>query len=743
MSTPDEPKPTSKMNKKKWMGCLVREKSDGGFEIVLSNSTVLMETEDLLRTMMKPSRTSSGQEEVIRDDEFVQFEMLGRCRFLVEGIDKSSSQKTNKKSVADLLKNLNAGQPLNPYAHSMPYTNLRLKAGIDLSGMLQDDQKPKSTQNRPLSEVTCNADLLVRHDQSNCTSGFTYSVPCTEALEYPAELLSMLKDFALQHVNDILPLRCMLLAYHLWTDIMDSHDLRLERYLTKAFSAGSNHLRVPDVSLAAFIIYFPHWIKWPECMGLAEYPHPFRFVNRAMESDLVNQGIGVDAEKLDEERAYALMSQITTRVPLMDTVERVSVMPHSMPGSRMPPMFGADTRHGPEAIPLALTGLVNVNFYGLASYARPKEYKTGPNRGLPWVNRQSRYVSVGLPKFVNEAVFTAPGKPVGMPQVPSQGHYVKMDHMRPYWKPNNARHIAGPSFEKTSLDLLEWNYRLEDYVPASILSRMTMTARLHYQKLTKDGHVSVNGRTEMVVGPNLFWTPRNMRPITQEDLERPPERIIYGPDAARRSPTPSVISLGSRSRVTFALSPEPPREIDSPHYENLLEAWTRMPEKAHWSWKEGLVKLRDLPVGSRTEIALRKLVTEAVEGEARDVNTLSKRLMSMGDMDPLTDNDLLTIIPLAFGRLLGLEPPSATLVDVWNDHFMQLAADHRAPEAICVLTILGHLKTVKYAPRMIDLLQPEVHNCFDKLKSLMRDTVPADWFGGWKELVTDDIYSPN
>lgn len=59
--------------------------------MVLSpTSTVLVETEDKLETVVK-QKTNEPPKTTIRDEEFVEFQVLGRCRYLFEGIETPNS----------------------------------------------------------------------------------------------------------------------------------------------------------------------------------------------------------------------------------------------------------------------------------------------------------------------------------------------------------------------------------------------------------------------------------------------------------------------------------------------------------------------------------------------------------------------------------------------------------------------------------------------------------------------------
>jgi hypothetical protein len=52
--------------------------------------------------------------------------------------------------------------------------------------------------------------------------------------------------------------------------------LKAEQWV-KPVKKASNH-EVPQVTLEAFIIYFPHWLRLSEIHGMATYSDPWKFV---------------------------------------------------------------------------------------------------------------------------------------------------------------------------------------------------------------------------------------------------------------------------------------------------------------------------------------------------------------------------------------------------------------------------------------------------------------------------------
>ncbi|KAL7802967.1 hypothetical protein V8C43DRAFT_312399 [Trichoderma afarasin] len=209
--------------------------------------------------------------------------------------------------VEKLIQGLKRGATIAPFWFKTPPVLSDVPPRLNLSGRFPADAKSRGDDNRHLSEATCNLDLATQTVSPKASFGFLYNAALTGAFEYPPELIRLLKEFALQYPNDFLPLRLMLLACHLWFDIITHSDLRLEWFMLERKYGGNGFNEVPNVSLAAFIIYFAHWLSWTESMGLSEHPHPFRFVSKACESDQAHSAFAVNEGHIPQDRVIALM----------------------------------------------------------------------------------------------------------------------------------------------------------------------------------------------------------------------------------------------------------------------------------------------------------------------------------------------------------------------------------------------------------------------------------------------------
>lgn len=274
--------------------------------------------------------------------------------------------------VERLIQGLKRGAAITPFWFKTPPVLSDVPPGLNHSGRLPVDAKSRGDDNRHLAEFTCNPYLATQNVSPKVVPGFVYVAALADALEYPPELIRLLQEFALQYPNDFLHLRLMLLACHLWVDIITHSDLRLEWFMSERKYGGAGFNEVPKVSLAAFIIYFAHWLSWTESMGLSEHPHPFRFVSKACESDQAHSGFAVNEDHIPQDRVIALIRKVTSRIPNVSIHERITLHPSSVPGTKMPPMHDSAFFEYPHRIPLALTGLPHLGYLGLPNYTRLK-----------------------------------------------------------------------------------------------------------------------------------------------------------------------------------------------------------------------------------------------------------------------------------------------------------------------------------------------------------------------------------
>jgi hypothetical protein len=238
-------------------------------------------------------------------------------------------------------------------------------------------ERPESTSletprpDYPINEdMLCDGALLARGTPGAGPTGYVFEVPYMATLAYPQELIDMLRSFARGFPKDLLSMRLMLLAATIWKDIMVS-PMRSQEMCVDATKA-SQAWKVPEVRLAPFIVYFPHWLRWTENMGLTEYLHPFRFVSRALQGDAINASLRVDENLLSEEEVSRLLGLARPKVRGISPGSRKRILPHMFPGSLMPRMVRVEPYVYPRHIEKAMMGLPDILHVGTPDYHRVK-----------------------------------------------------------------------------------------------------------------------------------------------------------------------------------------------------------------------------------------------------------------------------------------------------------------------------------------------------------------------------------
>lgn len=70
----------------------------------------------------------------------------------------------------------------------------------------------------------------------------------------------------------------------------------------------------PLTTLGECLIGYPHFLRWPEEMGLVEYPHFFRYIHHVFMADRARDALIVTNVSLDEVKVKRLTLQVTSRV---------------------------------------------------------------------------------------------------------------------------------------------------------------------------------------------------------------------------------------------------------------------------------------------------------------------------------------------------------------------------------------------------------------------------------------------
>lgn len=258
------------------------------------------------------------------------------------------------------------GMPLKPFAKYKPLTNEEFEIAKENPTLPFFSDRPEGPGNPLRSELICDASIL-RRGQGG-VSGFHYAVPYTKELRFPKELTETLLTFAMKFPDDLMTIETLYLAVYAWYDITVAPNRKRETSIP--FSKKKvEGWKIPKVSLAECLVYYCHWLRWTEVMGLVEYPHFSRWVHRAVISDRRRTPLVVKETFMDEDRVKALMLQVTSRMPGIEPGMRMSVLPHMLTGTMMPKMINMEPYQTPTPEQLLLTGLPSVLLCGTPHYA--------------------------------------------------------------------------------------------------------------------------------------------------------------------------------------------------------------------------------------------------------------------------------------------------------------------------------------------------------------------------------------
>ncbi|QYS98696.1 hypothetical protein H0G86_005864 [Trichoderma simmonsii] len=186
-------------------------------------------------------------------------------------------------AIETLIRNLENGKALNPPALITPHERQGVRAGTSISGLFPAD--PTACPGKRLSDVVCHTRLLTQSTREQGPTGFRFCLPPIEVLKFPPELLRILDEFIKLYPGDLIDPRVALIGCFIFQGIMEHTEMQMGKYFQIRKAAKEPYQAVPEQSLTATIIYTPHYLRWPEYMGLTEFPHPFRFIFRALDTD--------------------------------------------------------------------------------------------------------------------------------------------------------------------------------------------------------------------------------------------------------------------------------------------------------------------------------------------------------------------------------------------------------------------------------------------------------------------------
>ncbi|KAF3067896.1 hypothetical protein CFAM422_008563 [Trichoderma lentiforme] len=643
-----------------------------------------------------------------------------RGESLGDGCNTEMAHQLYKQYVKEFILSMAYGNASNPVAYCRV---VGFDPANEGESRLEDATQLASATNPSIDQMTSHA--------GNFADGFVYQAAYTAILDYPDEIIKILKEFAEKHPEDLLPLTVMLLACHLWVDIVKDENLRLEKLEMDKKRAGEEFTPVPHVPLAAFLLYFAHWLRWTENMGLVQYIHPFRFIHAALLSDFTEEGVSYNNGCIDEERVYILMGQVTSKIPSVHPGQRLDVYPCMMFGSDMPAVDGAKRFRYPKRVQMYLTGLVHVKHYGLDSYVRShRAMKPGPRL----TDMSGKYREILLPKHVDAGLFKSMGTSVDLEDLAKLPKvWIKTGTLAPHFKPNPSlyREI---SLTPTKLKIPDgWDREMDDKLPSHEVDAKVEELQYHYDRCEAQGLLTIARDAEFYVDRSFRWMPRGMKRMAPEELAKPPRKVIRGPDAPRR-PSPVAPDWYFGGLVPMQ---EPGKEVilDYPEYEDLVKTWSAsIPDGAHWAWKAGLEEIKGLEEGSRSEATLRTLVTKAFLSEQRDWNLVQQKVTQFLDGDrAVTLHEVEAVLPLAFGRILGIRPPDYSAGDVWLNCLQPQATEVNRAAVRRIEAILNAFALDKRGGHT--WLDTE----FDELSGLVDSS--TEWMGKWRDFIEVDSQS--
>lgn len=134
-------------------------------------------------------------------------------------------------------------------------------------------------------------------------------------MTFPKDLTRRLEQFALECDKDLLTLDTLYLALFAWYDIVTGHQLNPEECMDGGPNAADS-VKIYQPTLAECLVYYPHWLRFTEVTGLAEFIHFFRYVDCAVSGDKIHNDMLVpDDPELNPNVIKALVLEIGTKVP--------------------------------------------------------------------------------------------------------------------------------------------------------------------------------------------------------------------------------------------------------------------------------------------------------------------------------------------------------------------------------------------------------------------------------------------
>lgn len=469
-------------------------------------------------------------------------------------------------------------------------------------------------------DMLCDGALLARGTPDTGPTGYVFGVPYMATLAYPQELTDMLRSFARGFPNDLLSMRLMLLAATIWKDIMES-PMRSQEMCVDAAKA-SQAWKVPEVRLAPFIVYFPHWLRWTEIMGLTEYPHPFRFVSQALQGDTINASLGVDENLLSEREVLKLLSLAQPKVTGFSPTSKKPILPHMFPGSLMPRMVRVDPYVYPRDIEKAMMGLPDILYVGTPDCHRVNMDKAG------------NHLQIVVPRRIAEGLEASEWEPLDL-RIWGERTLSEYDHetltmiCMPKAQVGMQWEDITPGF--TAAGNPEARKRppsdMRRHVAAEAQSWLTEDMILAMKRLLDKGVLKLSPGETIRLSPEGMWVKDGSTPLPFTYGLYPPEPCISGSDVTHHGALQSYYSCEENICLEGSLESSAEEDEGTLLQDAIYEALTKRPHTAHPVWNSVTDKVAKATRVSMDKEELEAMLEEAGGVEKADLKTFEDSLL--------------------------------------------------------------------------------------------------------------------
>ncbi|KAK4072748.1 uncharacterized protein Triagg1_5793 [Trichoderma aggressivum f. europaeum] len=188
--------------------------------------------------------------------------------------------------------------------------------------------------------------------------------------------------------------------------------------------------------------------------------------------------------------------------------------------------------------------------------------------------------------------------------------------------------------------------------------------------------------------------------------------------------------------------PKAPPEADYPRYKEMMQFWAQHEIHAHLSWAEGKQEAKRLAPGHRSLSKLRYLVMKAMYDEEGDVAFIRNKIDAVSERHPIQQDDIERNVPLALGRLLGLEAPDdddvmalRSCVNLWYGYYNPRSTTMRGL-GLAFEYSTGIMNALKLAqvgdPATFQRVRQEGTKWLDRFVALRQDARYVRWLNAWR-----------